>query len=173
MKKKFLSLFVPLLVLQVALMAQITVEGTITDVYEDPIPGLNVMIKNSVVGTVTDINGNYSLANVPTDGILVFSSIGIETQEIPVNGQKRIDLIMLEDISKLDEVIVIGYGTVKKRDLTGAVSSVKSEDITISPVNNVMEALQGRVSGLDITRSSGRSGSDPEVLLRGNRSLSG
>ncbi|HLW08603.1 MAG TPA: carboxypeptidase-like regulatory domain-containing protein, partial [Marinilabiliaceae bacterium] len=143
-------------------MAQITVEGTITDVYEDPIPGLNVMIKNSVVGTVTDINGNYSLANVPTDGILVFSSIGIETQEIPVNGQKRIDLIMLEDISKLDEVIVIGYGTVKKRDLTGAVSSVKSEDITISPVNNVMEALQGRVSGLDITRSSGRSGSDPE-----------
>lgn len=173
MKKKFLSLFVPLFALHIGLMAQITVEGTIKDVYEDPIPGLNVILKNSVMGTVTDLNGNYSLANVPSNGVLVFSSIGMITEEIPVDGKTRIDLVMHDDISRLDEVVVIGYGTVKKRDLTGAVSSVKSEDITISPVNNVMEALQGRVSGLDITRSSGRSGSEPEVLLRGNRSLSG
>lgn len=170
MKKLFLTI-IPLFMLPLVIMAQIRVEGTVVDNQDYPIPGLNIYIKGTTSGTITDINGNYQLPDVPGDGILVFSSVGMKTQEIEVNNRSQINLTMEEEIAGLEEIVIIGYGTVKRRDLTGAVSSVKNEDLTMAPVSNAMEALQGRVAGLDITRTSGRAGSEPEVLLRGTRSL--
>lgn len=170
MKKLFLTIM-PLFLLPLALMAQIRVEGTVVDSQDYPIPGVNVYIKNTTTGTITDINGVYTLTGVAPDAVLVFSSVGMKTQEITVNSRSQLNVIMEDEIAGLEEVVVIGYGTVKRRDLTGAVASVKNEDLTMAPVSNAMEALQGRVAGLDITRASGRAGSEPEVLLRGNRSL--
>jgi TonB-linked SusC/RagA family outer membrane protein len=97
----------------------------------------------------------------------------MQTKEIVVDGKQQIDVMMKEESVSLDEVVAIGYGAVKKRDLTGAVQSVKSDEIVIAPRGNVMEAIQGRIAGLDITRSSGRAGADVSMVLRGSRSISG
>jgi len=129
-----------------------------------------VQVQGTTTGTITDFDGKFSL-NVPTNATLVVSYIGYQTQNIKVGNQRDLKIALKPDNKLLDEVVVIGYGTVKKRDLTGAVSSVKSEDIKMAPVTNAMEALQGKVAGLDITRSSGAAGEEPTVLLRGNRSL--
>lgn len=102
---------------------------------------------------------------------LVVSYIGYKEQAIIVSGNAPLNIKMVPDTQALDEVVVIGYGTVKKRDLTGAVASVKSEDITMNPGVNPMDALQGKIAGLDITNSSGQAGSSPTVQLRGTRSL--
>ncbi len=147
---------------------QSAVRGTVVDEQGEPMIGVTVKAKGSQAATITDIDGNYSL-NVANGTTLEFSYIGYTTQTVKArNGMK----VRLEpDSHVMDEVVVIGYGTQKKRDLTGAVSSVKSEDIKKAPVMNAMEGLQGRISGLDITRESGKAGSSPNILLRGNRSL--
>ena len=125
---------------------------------KEPMIGLTVLVKGTTNGTVTDLDGNYTLTNVPKDATIVFSMIGYKTQEVKVNGKNVINVVMEDDTQALDEVVVIGYGAVKKRDLTGAVVSVKSEEITKNPGSNPMEALQGKVAGLDITRTSGQAG---------------
>ncbi|WP_353957165.1 TonB-dependent receptor [Duncaniella freteri] len=107
----------------------------------------------------------------PPHSVLTISYVGYVTQEIPVDGRSVIDVTLKESREMLDEVVVVGYGTVKKRDLTGAVASVKSGDLTMTPVASATEALEGRVAGLDITRESGQAGSGTKILLRGNRSL--
>lgn len=165
-------LFTLLWTFSLSIFAQnITVHGTVKDENGEPLIGATIMVQGTSIGTVTDMDGNYTLLNVPRDGKLVVSYVGMETQVIDVNGRTSINVVLKESPETLEEVVVIGYGTIKKRDLTGAVSSVKSEEIRLAPVANPMEALQGLVAGLDVTRSSGRSGSSPEVLLRGNRSL--
>lgn len=160
--------------LTVNLQAQqnISVSGNVIDETGEPIIGANVVVVGQSLGTVTDIDGNYALS-APSDGSLKISYMGYLQQTIAIGGRTTINVVMQEDLKKLDEVVVIGYGTVKKKDLTGAVSSVKSEDITVAPTSNVMEALQGRVSGMDIMKTSGQIGEDVEVLLRGNRSIYG
>ena len=147
---------------------QSAIHGTVVDEQGEPMIGVTVKAKGSQAATITDIDGNYSL-NVANGTMLELSYVGYTTQTVKArNGMK----VKLEPDSHLmDEVVVIGYGTQKKRDLTGAVSSVKSEDIKKAPVMNAMEGLQGRISGLDITRESGQAGSSPNILLRGNRSL--
>jgi TonB-linked SusC/RagA family outer membrane protein len=151
--------------------AQIVIAGTVRDGKQQPIPGVSVRVKGSTLGTSTDVNGNYRL-NLPLGTeTLVFSSIGFETQEIAAANRTTLNVVLKEGTAGLEEVVVIGYGTVKKRDLTGSVTSVKAEDIVRNPVSNPMEALQGRVAGLDIQRSSGQAGENPTVLLRGNRSF--
>lgn len=118
------------------------------------------------------MDGEFSL-NVPnpkTD-VLIISYLGMKEQRIPVNGRTRIEVEMEDDSTTLEDIVVIGYGAVKKRDLTGAVTSVKAETITMTPTSNPMEALQGRVAGLDITKSSGQAGSGVAMQLRGNRSF--
>ncbi|WP_353135550.1 TonB-dependent receptor [Pseudopedobacter sp.] len=150
----------------------INVTGTVKDKDGNPLPGVIIQVKGSSLSTVTNENGIYNL-NLPVGNeVLVFNYLGFKKKEVSAAGQSNLNIILEEDISKLDEVVVIGYGTVKKRDLTGAVSSVKSEEITANPVSNVMESLQGRVAGLDIQRTDGRSGAEPTVLLRGRRSIS-
>ncbi|MFA4870567.1 MAG: TonB-dependent receptor [Pedobacter sp.] len=151
--------------------AQIVITGVVKDEKQQAIPGVSVKLKGTNLGTSTDINGNYRL-NLPLGTeVLVFSSIGFETQEIAASGRTTLNVVLKEGTAGLDEVVVIGYGTVKKRDLTGSVVSVKSEEITARPGPNPMESLQGRVAGLDISRSSGQAGEGVNLQLRGNRSI--
>ncbi len=147
------------------------VKGKITDAQAgDVLPGVNVVEKGTTNGTVTNIDGTYSI-DVPSDAILIISFIGYETQEIPVNGRSEIDVSMVLGYTELDEVVAIGYGVVRKRDLTGAVSSVKSEDIAATTSSNAIQAMQARVPGLDVQQSSGQAGASVSINLRGNRSI--
>ncbi|MBV6427248.1 MAG: TonB-dependent receptor SusC [Haliscomenobacter sp.] len=150
----------------------ITVTGKVTDKASgEPIIGCNVLLKGDAsLGTITDIDGNYSLS-VPADGVLAFSYIGYVTLEEPVGGRKKIDAALETDQVALEEVVIIGYGTVKKSNVTGAIVSVKAEDLKTVPTTNVIESLQGKLPGVDITRSSGGAGAGINVLVRGNRSL--
>ena len=136
----------------------------------EPLIGVSVQVQGTTTGTITDLDGKFSL-NVSANATLVVSYIGYQTQNVKVGNQRELRIALKPDNKLLDEVVVIGYGTVKKRDLTGAVSSVKSEDITLNPGSNPMEALQGKVAGLDIVKSSGQAGAGVNMQLRGNRSL--
>ncbi|MBL4561502.1 MAG: TonB-dependent receptor [Labilibaculum sp.] len=143
------------------------VSGTVTNTEGEPIPGITVIIKKTTTGTITDINGNYSLANIPNDAILVFSFIGMKTQEILVSGKISIDVVMAEDAIGLEEVVAIGYGVVKKSNLTGAVSSVKMDEIPQIATNNISNVLVGQVSGLSIRQNSAAPGGGYDMVIRG------
>jgi len=149
------------------------VTGQVTSKDGEPIPGATVLVKGTTVGTVTDNNGNYTLINVPSDATLLFSFVGARTEEVPVNGRTQISVMLEEEVVGLDEVVAIGYGTVKKRELTGSVASVKAEDFNVIPSSDAMELIQGKVAGLSITRTNG---GDPtqglEIRLRGSSSIS-
>ena len=151
--------------------APITVKGTVYDEKGGTIPGANVKVKSSGKTTVTDINGAFTLALPSGDETLIISFVGFKTQEVAVNNRTAIKIILEPSTSSLDEVVVVGYGTTKKRDLTGSVVSVKSDDITARPGPNPIESLQGRVPGLDITRTSGQAGAGVNIQLRGTRSF--
>lgn len=150
-----------------------TLSGTITDESGEPIIGASVMVKGTTNGTITDIDGNYRLANVPENATIAISYIGYKPLTFAASDKVLAKVTMKEDSEMIDEVVVIGYGTVKKRDLTGAVSSLRNEDVIAAPTGNVMEALQGKISGMDIVKTSGEIDSDVEVLLRGSRSIYG
>ncbi len=148
------------------------VSGTVFDGETGgPLPGVNVVIKGNNNGTVTNLDGKYTIT-ATTDQILVFSFVGYLTEEIIVGSDKGMDVSLTPDIASLDEVVVIGYGTVKKSDLTGSVVSVKNEDLMAIPVTNALEALQGKVAGMDMTKSSGEAGAGINFSIRGNRSIS-
>lgn len=153
-----------------AVDAKHTVSGTVIDENGDPMIGVSVMQEGTNNGVATDFDGNFTLS-VPAGASLHFSYIGYKPQTIRIDNQRTLEITMQPDDNVLDEVVAIGYGTVKKRDLTGAVASVKNEDITLSPTANAMDALQGKIAGLDITRASGQAGATPTVQLRGNRSF--
>ncbi|WP_291528299.1 SusC/RagA family TonB-linked outer membrane protein [Bacteroides sp. UBA939] len=167
--------FVLALILAQCLYAQNkTITGMVTDSKQEPLIGVNVMLKgSSATGTITDIDGNYTLSVPLGKVVLVYSYIGYVSQEVTVGQQSAINVVLREDAQALDEVIVIGYGTVKKRDLVGSIASVKSQDITAVPTSNVLESMQGKIAGLDMTRSSGQPGSGFNFTIRGNRSLRG
>lgn len=150
-----------------------SVSGTVTDEAGEPLIGANVAVKGTKTGTVTDFNGEFALTNIADNAILVISYVGYTTQEVPVAGKSTINVTLSENRELLDEVVVIGYGTVKRKDLTGAVASMKNSDVVISPTNNVMEALSGKVAGMDVVKSSGEVGRSVSVTLRGNRSIYG
>lgn len=149
-----------------------TIKGQILDETGESMIGVSVLVKGTTIGTVTDFDGNYTLEVPSGKNILEISYIGYKTKEITI-GNNSINIKMEPDTQALDEVVVIGYGTVKKRDLTGAVASMKNEDVTVAPTSNVMEALQGKIAGMDIVKSSGQVGEDVSILLRGSRSIYG
>lgn len=149
---------------------QSRVTGQIVDVNGEPLIGANVTTLDSKAGTVTDIDGRFSI-DVPQGTQLQVSFIGYVSQKLKAGNNMKI--VLKEDYQDLEETVVIGYGAVKKRDLTGAVASVKSEEIVKTPTTNVMEALQGQVAGFDITRSTGEVGAAMNMTLRGNRSIYG
>lgn len=148
------------------------VTGVVVDETNQPLPGVNVVVKGTTNGVVTNMDGTYSI--VPKDvqkDVLQFSFIGYETKEVKINGQKEINVQLTGSNLQLEEVVAVGYGVVKKRDLTGSVSSVKSAEIEKTASSNAMQSLQARVPGLDIQQSSGESGAAINMTLRGNRSI--
>ncbi len=170
---KFLLLLGIFMFSSVAIFAQQgTITGTITDVNGDPIIGANVFIEGTAQGTVSDVNGHFTLPNVPAGNVsLSVSFIGYltETQTIAVTaGVSAVsDFMLIEDLQQLSEVVVIGYGTQKKSDLTGAIASVRPEELTKLSTTNVQQAIQGRVAGVMVTSNSGAPGDDVTVRIRG------
>ena len=127
--------------------AQSLVKGTVTDGIGEPLPGVSVVVKGTTNGTITDVNGKYSIQATAKD-ILSFSYVGMSDQEIKVAGQTTINVVMKDDVAALDEVIVVGYGTAKKQSLTGAVSAVKGDELLKAPATNVSSLLGGRLPGI-------------------------
>lgn len=149
-----------------------TVTGIVKDFNGELLPGVNVIEKGTTNGAITDINGKY-IINVSPDASLIFSYIGYLSEEQAVNNRSVIDIVMTPDIQQLGEIVVIGYGAVEKRDLTGSVASIKAEEITEVPTHNALEAIQGKAAGVDIVRSSGQAGAGVDIRIRGTRSIGG
>ncbi len=148
-----------------------TVSGVVSSEAEGPLPGVNVLVKGTTTGTVTDLEGNYRLSVPEGTDTLVFSSIGYANQEIAINGQSSIDVLMGEDIQALEEIVVVGYGTQEKRDATGSVASVKAEDFNQGVIASPEQLIQGRTAGVQITQSSGEPGGGVNIRIRGTSSV--
>lgn len=150
---------------------QKTITGNVTDSSGAPLPGVTVVVKGTTQGTVTDEAGNYSLPAVPGDETLVFSFVGMRTQEIPVSGQTTVNVVMAEEAIGLDEVVAVGYGTVRKRDLISSVSKVDAETLKKTTTSSFTTALQGVASGVQVSSTSGEPGAATRILVRGVSSI--
>jgi len=147
-----------------------SISGTVVDQDNTPIPGATVIVVGTNTGTVTDIDGKFTVDASPGQVIRI-SFIGFESAEVTIGNQTQLNISLIEDTSSLEEVVVVGYGTQRKSDLTGAISSVTSEDLKETPAGNFLEQSQGRLAGVDIVRSNGSPGSPVQIRIRGNRSI--
>lgn len=154
----------------VANAQQKNVQGLVTDPNGEPIIGASVVVKGTTNGTITDFDGKFTLSNVPEKGIITISYIGYKGQDVPVAGKSTLKVTLAEDTETLDEVVVVGYGTQKKSDVTGSMVSVGAKELKSRPTANVFEAMQGKAAGVDI-RTSDRPGEMGDVFIRGIRSL--
>ncbi len=168
--RKFLCVALMTIVSLAAAAQSKTVTGKVVDNVGEPMIGVTVMVKGSTNGTATDLDGAFRLNNVADNATLVFSYVGCVTQEVKVAGKSVINVTLKEDANVLDDLVVVGYGTQKKSDVTGAVSHIGSEELQTRPVNNAFEALQGKAAGVDIT-SNERPGTVGTIRIRGERSL--
>ena len=168
MKQKFVTFMLALLA-TTALFAQNKVTGNVSDA-QGPAIGVSVVEKGTNNGVITDIDGNYAITVKP-GATLVFSSIGYATQEIAVGSQKVIDVVLKEDAEFLDEVVVVGYGTMKKSDLAGASVSMKEDAIKGSIITNIDQSLQGRAAGVTAVQTSGAPGSSSSIRVRGQATI--
>jgi iron complex outermembrane receptor protein len=148
-----------------------TVTGTVTDKKGEPIPGVTVTVKGTKTATSTNNQGVYSLSNVASDAVLQFSGAGISRQEVPVSGRSSVNAELETSVSSLNEVVVVGYGTSRKKDLTGSVASVKSKDFIQGALATPDQLIQGKVAGVQITNNSGAPGGEVTVRIRGNNSV--
>lgn len=170
MRRQLLFFIVALFTLSVSAQ-NITVKGTVTDKTGETIIGGSVVQKgNTGNGTITDIDGNYQIS-VPANATLIFSYVGMTTEEVAVKGQSKIDVVLSDDAQALEEVVVIGYGSVKKKDLTGAVVSVGSEALAAVPVASATEALTGKMAGVQITTTEGSPDAEMKIRVRGGGSI--
>lgn len=149
----------------------VSITGTVSGETGEALPGVSVLLKGTSTGTVTDVAGKYKLTLPDANGTLVFSYIGYVSQEVPVTNRSVVDVQLISDTKSLAEVVVVGYGAVKKSDVTGALVSVDAKQIQSVPVQNLTQALQGRAAGVDIAATDFRPGSTPAIRIRGNRSL--
>ncbi|WP_426483976.1 SusC/RagA family TonB-linked outer membrane protein [Flavobacterium sp. 2] len=149
-----------------------TIEGTVKDAAGLTLPGVNVLEKGTKNGVSSDFDGRYKIKLTNPKAVLTFSFIGFGTKEIPVAGKTKVDVVLAEDSNNLNEVVVIGYGTSKKSDLTGAVATFSGNEVRKIPVPNVAEALTGRIAGVSVTSSEGSPDSNVQIRIRGNGSLS-
>ncbi len=149
-----------------------SISGVVTDGdLGDPLPGVTVLVKGTTTGAATDFDGNYSLTVPNGSDVLVFSYVGYVTQEINVGNKKTIDVVLKPDLQSLDEVVVIGYGTTKKSDLTGSVVSIGGDDLREQPISNVAEALTGRLAGVQVVSSEGSPDAEINIRIRGGGSI--
>ncbi|MBP1677312.1 MAG: collagen-binding protein [Bacteroidetes bacterium] len=170
-KRMFIIMTLFLATQSVIAQEAVRISGVVKDDTGEPLPSVSVMIKGTTIGTITDLDGKYSIEAKTKSGVLVFTFVGMDKMEVNFNGSGIKNVQLQSSALALNEVVAVGYGTIKKRDLTGSVSTVKSQDITMRPGSNAMESLQGRVAGLDITRTSGQAGAGVNIQLRGNRSI--
>src|SRR5690606_32082487 len=147
-----------------------TVSGTVSD-NTGPIPGVNILVKGTTRGVVSDFDGNFSIDGVSQTDVLVFSYIGFVTQEITVGGRVVINPVLQADFQALDEVIVVGYGTQLKSNVVGSVSSIEVEEATTVPTTNVSEMLRGRATGVQVNLGDARPGGNSDIVIRGNVSV--
>ncbi|MGY8971981.1 MAG: carboxypeptidase-like regulatory domain-containing protein, partial [Flavobacteriales bacterium] len=167
----FLFVFLPMMVFSQSK----TITGSVTDDGGLPIPGVTILVKNSKnLGVATDFDGNFSIT-IPSNQtkILVFSYLGYATQEVTVSNTTNVNLIMIPDQTQLDEVVVVGYGTVLKKDVTGSLTSVKVKDNVANQSGTIDQLLQGRAAGVQVTQNAGAPGSGISVKIRGTNSLRG
>ncbi|MEJ5961432.1 SusC/RagA family TonB-linked outer membrane protein [Pedobacter immunditicola] len=151
----------------------VTVSGIVNDEKGIPIPGVTVVQKSTKKASETDLNGNFKLINVPANATLIFSFVGYVTKEIPLNGKTQLNISLLPDSKSLNDVVVVGYGTQRRAATTGAIASVKADELTQTPIANVAQGLQSRVSGVQITQNSAAPGGNISVRIRGINSING
>ncbi len=149
----------------------ITITGVVTDENGMVVPGATITVKGGNSGTITDVNGEYSISGVSSNATLVVSFIGMKTQEIPISGKTKINVKLKEDSIGLDEVVAIGYGTTKRKDLTGAVASVSSDALEDIPATSAMQAISGRLAGVNVTITEGSPDADIKIRVRGGGSI--
>lgn len=149
----------------------VAISGLVTAENGEALPGVSILLKGTSTGTVTDAQGKYQLSIPDGNGTLIFSFIGYVTQEVAVGNRTTINVKLATDTKSLDEVVVVGYGAVKKSDVTGSLVSVTSKQIEAVPVQNLSQALQGRAAGVDVAATDFRPGGTPAIRIRGNRSL--
>jgi len=154
-----------------AIEIQLKVSGTVLGVNKEPVPGVTVLVKGTTIGTLTDADGKYTLTNLPTGSVLVFSFMGMQTQTIEIGNRSTIDVVMLEESIGLDEVVVIGYGTQKKRDVSTAISSVSRESLEDRPVASFTRAIAGEMPGVRILNSNNAPGGGTNIRIRGVSSI--
>ncbi|MEO9892707.1 TonB-dependent receptor [Aurantibacter sp.] len=172
LKKGFLTgLFLALMGMQYA-HAQQTISGNVVDENGDPVPGANIVVKGTTNGTQSDFDGNYTI-DASTGDVLAISYIGYATQNITIGTQTTINTQLVLDQQQLDEVVVIGYGTARKSDLTGSIARVTSKSFEDQPMSRVEDALQGRAAGVTVARQSGAPGGDVKIRIRGTNSITG
>ena len=148
------------------------VKGKVTDATNSPLPGVAVIVKGTTIGSITDIDGNYSLSGIPQNAILQFKFVGMKTKEVAVGSKATIDISLEDETIGIEEVVAIGYGTAKKRDVTGSVGSIKAVEIVRSNPVQPAKALQGQVAGVNVNKVNSRPGSDYTIDIRGVHSIS-
>ncbi|RYD93215.1 MAG: SusC/RagA family TonB-linked outer membrane protein, partial [Sphingobacteriales bacterium] len=172
MKTMYQKLLLLLLMLPISMLAQSTLRGTVRDnTTGEPLPGVSVIVEGTTNGTSTDMDGKYVLSNVKSGDKVVFSSIGYASQTVTYTGQPTLDLNISEDLEQIEEVVVIGYGTVSKKDATGALTTVNAEQFQKGPVVSAEQLIQGRVAGLQVTNGGGEPGGGSLVRIRSGASL--
>jgi len=170
---KRLKIILLFLFLGLQSFAQTQITGTISGTDGLTLPGVNVLVKGTSVGTTTDINGKYTIEVPVTEVVLLYSFIGFESQEISVGNQKVIDVVLQQSTESLEEVVVVGYGEVRKRDVTGSISKVKESENVARQYSSVDALLQGRSSGVQVVSNPGSPGAAVSVRIRGTNSLRG
>jgi len=171
MRKNLLKLLMLAMIfatsLQNILAQEITISGTVTDTTGESLPGVNVVVKGTTNGTITDVDGNYTINNVPSDAILKYSFIGFKVQEIPVEGKSNINVVLDTESVGLDEVVAVGYGTVSRKNLTTAISKVNTDEVQKAASSNLTQVLLGRAAGLQATVASAQPGGQVNISIRG------
>mgnify|MGYP001095615141 CR=1 FL=1 len=170
-QKLFKSFICASLLLIGGLIQAQTVSGTVTEESTLPLPGVNVIVKGTTNGTQTDFDGKYTLTNVPSNAVIVFSYVGFKTQEVAVGNRSTINVALVEDASALDEVVIIGYGSTTVRDATGSVTAVTAEDFNSGVIASPEQLIQGKTAGVNIQQTSGEPGAGIQINIRGTSSV--
>jgi TonB-dependent starch-binding outer membrane protein SusC len=173
-----LKVFTLVLLLGLGISSQISaqqrsIEGTVTDNQGSPLPGVTVVVKGTTQGGVTNADGNYSITNIPENATLVFSFVGMKTHEVVVGNQTSINVTMEQETIGLEEVVAVGYGTMKKSDLTGSVSSIGTDQLNTRTISSVEEGLQGTMAGVHVNQATGQPGGKTIIRIRGQNSILG